>query len=271
MILDMIAQSTRVKVEQAKAVLPLDSLKERINNKLSISGNRPGGASAFIRALKKDELSFICEIKKASPSKGVISEEFPYETIAAEFEASGADAISVLTEPDYFMGSNEYLENISRKVSLPVLRKDFIIDEYQLYEAKAIGADAVLLICAILTPDKLYRYLNLCDELDLAPLVEVHTEREAYMALIAGAGIIGVNNRNLKTFEVDIENSLRIGKLLPRDILFVAESGIKRAEDIKRLRAIGTDAVLIGELLMKSSDRKGLLSELKSAAMLSEV
>lgn len=265
MILDMIALSTRNRVELAKKRLPIDSLREIIREKTITGAHSHRGAATFTKALKKDGLSFICEIKKASPSRGVISEDFPYEAIAAEYEAAGADAVSVLTEPNYFMGSNEYLERISSKIRLPILQKDFIIDEYQLYEARAIGADAVLLICALLTVDELYKYLEICRELDLAALVEIHTQDEAYMALRAGAVIIGGNNRNLKTFEVNIGNSLRLRRILPRDIVYVAESGIKSTEDIKELKAAGADAVLIGELLMKSSDRQGLLSELKAA------
>ncbi len=208
-------------------------------------------------------MSFICEVKKASPSKGVIAEHFPYLEIAEEYEAAGADAVSVLTEPFYFRGSNDYLFQIRRKVSLPLLRKDFTVDEYMIYQARTIGADAILLICAILSPGQLSEYGGIARELGLSALVEAHDEREVEMALAANAGIIGINNRNLKDFTVDIENSVRLRSMVSGNILYVSESGMKTREDIARLEENGIDGVLIGERLMRSPDKAGLLRELK--------
>ena len=201
-------------------------------------------------------------MKKASPSKGVIAEDFPYEEIAAEYEAAGADAISILTEPYYFKGSDGYLEAIRRRVQIPLLRKDFTVDEYMLYQAKLLGADAVLLICAILSGEQLKEYAGIADELGLSALVEAHDEREIEMALAANARIIGVNNRNLKDFSVDINNSVRLRQMVPSNVLFVSESGMKSRADIRRLEENGTDAVLIGETFMRSSDKAGMLREL---------
>ncbi|NLT13738.1 MAG: indole-3-glycerol phosphate synthase TrpC, partial [Clostridiales bacterium] len=219
----------------------------------------------FETALKKPGLSFICEIKKASPSSGIIAADFPYLDIARDYERAGADAISVLTEPVYFLGRSEYLKEIREHVSIPVLRKDFIIDDYQLYEARVIGADAVLLICTLLDTKLLRRYLHVCDELGLSALVEAHNETEIQSALSAGARIIGVNNRDLKTFEVDLGNCMCLRPLVPKDIIFVAESGIKTPEDIEILRNAGVDAVLIGETLMRSPDKKAVIKKLKGA------
>ncbi len=263
MILDRIAKATKTRVERAREGLPPEQLKNIIyqNGTLQSFHGRPAGA--FEAALRKEGMSFICEVKKASPSKGIISEEFPYLQIAAEYEQGGADAISVLTEPDYFLGRTEYLEAVSRKAGIPVLRKDFILDEYQLYEAKRIGADAVLLICTLLGETALRQYLDLCRELKLSALVEAHTEDEVLMAIGAGAGIIGVNNRNLNTFEVDLTTSIRLRRLVPEDIIFVAESGIQTSEDIRKLREAGIDAVLIGETLMRSADKREELNRLK--------
>ncbi len=213
----------------------------------------------------KKEIAFICEIKKASPSKGVISHDFPYRSIAKEYEDAGATAISVLTEPEYFMGSDRYLEEISKEVKIPILRKDFILDEYQIYEAKLLGAGAVLLICSLLPQDKLKEYLNICNHLGLSALVEAHTEKEIDSALESGARIIGVNNRNLDTFQVDIQNCVRLRELVPKEILFVAESGIHTREDMQLLREAGVDAVLIGEALMKSKDRREFLRQLRGS------
>ena len=208
-------------------------------------------------------MSFICEAKKASPSKGLIAPEFTYVQIAKEYEAAGADAISVLTEPVYFQGKNEYLTEIRRTVKIPLLRKDFTVDEYMIYEAKNIGADAVLLICAILSSMQLSEYAGIARELGLSALVEAHDEKEVEMALAAGARIVGVNNRNLKDFTVDINNSVRLRELVPENILFVSESGMKTRQDIVRLEQNGTNAVLIGETLMRSADKKAVLQELR--------
>ena len=221
------------------------------------------GSFAFEKALKKDGISFICECKKASPSKGLIAPEFPYLQIAEEYEAAGADGISVLTEPKGFLGSDEYLREIADTVSIPCLRKDFTVDEYMIYEAKALGASAVLLICSILGKSEIREYIQICDDLGLSALVETHDEREVQMALDAGARMIGVNNRNLKDFSVNTDNSRRLRELIPSEVLFVSESGVQTAEDVAALRAIGADAVLIGETLMRAADKKAKLAELR--------
>ena len=202
-------------------------------------------------------------MKKASPSKGEIAKDFPYLEIAKEYEKGGAAAISVLTEPEYFKGNNGHLTEISSSVSIPVLRKDFTVDEYQIYEAKLIGADAVLLICALLDKDTLKEYISICKELGLSTLVEVHSEEEIKMALEAGARIIGVNNRNLQTFQVDFNHCINLKKLIPPDIIFIAESGIQKAEDISALKAAGADGALIGETLMRSKDKKEMMAYLQ--------
>ncbi|HOV69653.1 MAG TPA: indole-3-glycerol phosphate synthase TrpC [Clostridia bacterium] len=263
MILETLARSTRLRVQSAKKKIPFDELKSRIfsNGEAKRFNNREG--FAFEKALKSDGLSFICEVKKASPSKGIISPDFPYKKIAGEYEKAGADAISVLTEPENFKGSDIYLKEISESVNIPVLRKDFIIDEYQLYESKLLGADTVLLICALLDTDTLKRYIEICDMLELSALVEAHTKEEAASAIEAGARVIGVNNRDLKTFEVDIRNCIALRELVPKNIIYVAESGIQSREDIALLEKEGVDAVLIGEALMKSADKKAMLSYLK--------
>lgn len=217
----------------------------------------------FHEALSSKEMAFICEVKKASPSKGVIDEVFPYGKIAAEYEAAGAAAVSVLTEPYWFLGSDEYLKEIRKIIKVPILRKDFTVDPYQIYESKLLGADAILLICALMEESFLKECLQIAKQLGLSALVEAHTETEAEMAVNAGAEIIGVNNRNLKTLEVDLETSIRLRKLVPDSILFVSESGIKTAEDIKRLKSHSVNGVLIGETLMRSSDKKKMLSELR--------
>ncbi len=221
------------------------------------------GAFAFEQALAKPGLSFICECKKASPSKGLIAPEFPYLDIARAYEVAGADAISVLTEPKWFLGSDQYLQEIAAAVDIPCLRKDFTVDEYMIYEAKVLGASAVLLICSLLKEGEIRDSIALCDTLGLSALVEAHDEDEVKMALRAGARVIGVNNRNLKTFSVDTENSKRLRELLPPDVLFVSESGVRSAQDVAELRAIGADAVLIGETLMRAADKHAKLAELR--------
>ena len=223
----------------------------------------PMGKFAFENALKKEGLSFICECKKASPSKGLISPDFPYLQIAKEYELAGADCISVLTEPKWFLGSDSYLFEIAAAVTIPCLRKDFIVDDYMIYEAKLLKASAVLLICSMLTGEQLKDYLAVCEVLGLSALVEVHTEKEIEMALNAKAKIIGVNNRNLKDFSVDANNSSKLRKMIPNDVLFVYESGVKTAEDIRNIRNIGADAVLMGETLMRANNKKAKLNELK--------
>lgn len=259
MILDEIAEKTKERIQAEKERLPLEELKAQVRELNTDTG------FPFEKALSRKGMSFICEVKKASPSKGVIAEHFPYVDIAYEYEQAGADAISVLTEPFYFQGSNEYLAAIRGAVKIPLLRKDFTVDEYMLYEAKKIGADAVLLICAILSPMQLSEYAGLARELGLSALTEAHDEAEVETALAAGAGIIGVNNRNLKDFTVDVSNSVRLRKMVPGDILFVSESGMKTREDIARLEENGTDAVLIGETLMRSKDKAAVLGALRGA------
>jgi len=243
-ILREIAMRTKERIEERKRILPLEQIMSSI----------PGQGFPFEKALKHDDIALICEIKKASPSKGIISKDFPYMEIAKEYESAGAAAISVLTEPFYFQGHDRYLEEIANAVKIPLLRKDFTVDSYMIYEAKLLGASAVLLICAILDRDTLKEYISIAHSLGLSALVEAHTEHEVEMALYAGARIIGVNNRNLKTFEVDITLSERLRKLVPPEIIFVSESGITQQSDIVKLREIGADAALIGESLMKSGD-----------------
>lgn len=201
-------------------------------------------------------MSFICEVKKASPSKGTIVDDFPYIEIAQEYEAAGADAVSVLTERDYFKGSIECLRDIAKSIGLPVLRKDFIVEPYQIYEAKAAGASAVLLICALLPQEELTELVDLTRSLDMDALVEAHNKEEISQALWAGADIIGVNNRNLKDFTVSLDTSVNLRRAVPKEIIFVAESGICSAEDISLLRKNRVDAVLIGESLMRSDNKK---------------
>lgn len=222
---------------------------------------------AFEEALKAQGMSFICEVKKASPSKGLIAQEFPYLDIAEDYESAGAAAISVLTEPDYFLGKDQYLKEIREAVELPLLRKDFIIDSYQIEQARCMGADAVLLIAAVLTSGQLSQFIAKADSLGLSCLVEVHNEEEIGCALKAGARIIGVNNRDLRTFTVDLHNSIRLRSLVPREILFVAESGIRNTDDVNKLGENHIDAVLIGETLMRAKDRKAALATLKRGSV----
>lgn len=256
MILDEIAAKTRERILEKKKQIPFEKVRTEAER-------NAGTGFPFAAALRGKDIRFICEVKKASPSKGVIAEKFPYLEIAGAYEAAGAAAISCLTEPFYFQGSDRYLKEIAENVSIPVLRKDFTVDEYMIYEAKTLGAGAVLLICAILEKKQLKAYLDLAHELGLSALVEAHDEQEVEMALASGAGIIGVNNRNLKTFEVDIQNSIRLRKLVPPEILFVSESGMKTPEDIAALRENGTNAVLVGETLMRSTDKKAMLDRLR--------
>jgi indole-3-glycerol phosphate synthase len=221
------------------------------------------GKFSFEQALKAPDIAFICECKKASPSKGLISPDFPYLKIAKEYEEAGADCISVLTEPKWFLGKDEYLREIAAAVSVPCLRKDFTVDAYMIYEAKLLGAGAVLLICAILDAHAMRDYIRLCDSLGLSALVEAHDEREIGLALDAGARIIGVNNRNLKDFSIDTENSRRLRELVPPEVLFVSESGVGTPGDVEALRKIGADAVLVGETMMRADAKKKKLMELK--------
>jgi indole-3-glycerol phosphate synthase len=256
-ILDELAEEARRRVSEAKEKVPLEEIRRR-SIAAAESGNFP-----FEDALRKDGMSFICEVKKASPSKGVISESFPYLEIAKEYEAAGASCISVLTEPSRFLGDIRYLSEIASSVGIPVLRKDFVVDEYMIYEAKCAGAFAVLLICSILSKEELQRFIELCDLISLSALVEAHDESEVSMALECGARIIGVNNRDLKDFTVDHLNCLRLRPMVPENVLFVAESGIKSRRDVEDLERNGVDAVLIGETLMRSDDRAAKIRELR--------
>lgn len=258
MILDKIVDKTLTRLEGLKAAKPYEAVKQEA---LAAKSSSP---FSFENALKTNDIAFICEVKKASPSKGIISEDFPYLEVARKYLSAGANAISVLTEPYFFLGSDRYLKEIKQETKLPVLRKDFTLDPYQIYEAKLIGADAVLLICAILDTGTIKEYITLADQLGLSCLVEAHDEKELFSALEAGARVIGVNNRNLKTFEVDINTSVRLRELVPKDKLFVSESGIKTAGDISVLRRNGTNAVLIGETLMKSGDISEEMKRLKA-------
>jgi len=256
-ILHEIAERTKKRIDEQKKGMPALALAE-IARSMESSVVFP-----FEKALRSADIAFICEIKRASPSNGVIAENFPYLSIAKDYEAAGAKAISVLTEPYYFRGSDRYLREIADRVSIPLLRKDFIVDRYMIDEAKILGASAVLLICALLNQETLAAYIGAAHQLGLSALVEAHTEAEADMALSAGARIIGVNNRNLQTFDVDISISERLRRIVPRDILFVAESGVRTADDVNRLRQCGADAVLIGETLMRSPDKKAALAALR--------
>ena len=257
MILDEIAEKTRSRVAELSARTSLSEVRERAE-KLPADTGFP-----FEKALRGGDVSFICEVKRASPSKGVIAQDFPYLDIARSYESAGAAAISCLTEPYWFKGSDEYLREIAQAVSIPVLRKDFTVSEYMIYEAKTLGAAAVLLICAILSPAQLGEYIETAHSLGLSALVEAHDENEVRTAVESGARIIGVNNRDLRTFEVDITNSARLRGLVPRDRVFVSESGITCAKDIALLRENGTNAVLIGETLMRSPDKKAALRALR--------
>lgn len=256
-ILDTIAAYARIRVENDKVRLPLEVLKEMLEGK--------GEGNKFYENLKRSGLSFICEIKKASPSKGIISQDFPYREIAKEYEAAGAEAISCLTEPKWFLGSDEIFREVRSIVKTPMLRKEFTVDPYQIYQARLMGANAVLLITSLMDTRTLYNYLELCDSLGLAALVETHDDKEIEEALSAGAHIIGVNNRNLKDFSVDINNSKRLRELVGTKAIFVAESGIKGPEDISQLKLEGVDAVLIGETLMRAEDKGRMLDMLRKA------
>lgn len=255
-ILEQLAAYARTRVEQAKAVRPLADVK-------AAALAQPKGDFAFEKALAQPGVRFICECKRASPSKGLIAPVFPYLDIAKEYAAAGADAISVLTEPKWFLGSDEYLQQIAAAVPAPCLRKDFTVDEYMIYEAKLLGASAVLLICSLLDTETLHQYLGICDALGLSALVEAHDEQEITSAAAAGARVIGVNNRNLKNFTVDVTNSLALRQKAPPGVLFVAESGITSPSDVSALRAAGVDAVLVGEALMRAPDKAAALAALR--------
>lgn len=276
-ILEEIAGKTRERIEEEKrrcSPAEMKGLAEEL-----LRSKKHGGAGAltgadnaaaggcFYRALAVPGMSYICEVKKASPSKGLIALDFPYLEIAREYEVAGASAISCLTEPFYFRGADQYLKEITGSAWIPVLRKDFTVDEYMIYQAKTLGASAVLLICAILDKVQLRDYRQLAESLGLDALVEAHDETEVEMALDVGAKIVGVNNRDLKTFQVDMQNSIRLRNLAPREVLFVSESGIKGPEEISILREHQVDAVLIGETLMRSTDKKAELERLNGSPL----
>lgn len=258
-ILDEIAERTRERVAEQKEKVTLEKIRQKALEMIEKDSSKAD--FPFLRALKKEGISLICEVKKASPSKGLIAEDFPYTEIAREYEAGGASAISVLTEPYYFLGSNVYLQQIRQTVDIPLLRKDFVVDPYMIYEAKVLGADACLLICAILDEKTLKEYLELAHSLGLSALVETHDDAEIAMALRVGARIIGVNNRNLKDFSVDVTHSSQLRAKVPDDIVFVAESGIREKEQVAALRTEGVDAVLIGETFMCAPDRRTIVAE----------
>ncbi len=261
MILETIANANKERYEKLKKSVPLKVIKVKAESM------NPNTGFPFEKALGKENLSYICEVKKASPSKGVIALDFPYLQIAKDYEKAGASAISVLTEPKWFWGSDSYLKEIAENVSIPVLRKDFTVDVYQIYEAKLLGASAVLLICAILDKDTVAKWIKVCDSLGLSALVEAHTKEEVYMALDAGARIVGVNNRNLKDFTVDLNTCRNLRALVPENIIFVGESGISSADDIRELKEAKVDAVLIGETLMRADDKTEALSKLNGGVL----
>lgn len=257
-ILEQIAADKRIQVEEEKKVISLEKME-----KMALAAKNGLPEFAFENALKKEGMSFICEVKKASPSKGVIAPDFPYVDIAKAYEQAGADCLSILTEPKYFLGCDQYLLEIREAVKLPILRKDFTVDTYQIYQAKVIGADAVLLICSLMDMGFMKECIQICDKLGLTALAETHDEEEIQMAVDAGARVIGVNNRNLKDFTIDIQNSTKLRKFAPEGTVFVAESGIKTREDINTFEEEKVDAVLVGEILMRAENKKQKLNELK--------
>lgn len=265
-ILKRIAARTCERVAVEKAAHPLATLaaaaEERVAKERA-SYPAPSFSLPFERALRAPGLSLICECKRASPSRGLIAADFDPVGIAREYEDAGADAISCLTEPLWFQGADEHLERVAQAVSIPVLRKDFVVDEYMIYQAKAIGADAVLLICAILGDAQLKAYIGLCERLGLTALVEAYEPEELSRALEAGARVVGVNNRDLHSFELDFGRSIELKPMVGPDRVFVSESGIRDARDLRRLAEAGVDAVLVGEALMRRTDRSAALDELK--------
>ena len=262
-ILEEIAARTRERIAKEKSCISVSELENRIQEVNKNAGQK----ITFLQALQKDGMSYICEVKKASPSKGLIALDFPYLAIAKEYEQAGASAISCLTEPFYFQGADQYLREIAAAVQIPVLRKDFTVDEYMIYQAKSLGASAVLLICAILDDGELRAYRQLAKELGLDALVEAHDEYEVDRALNLGAEIVGVNNRDLRTFQVDMNNSIRLRKMAPDNVVFVSESGIRTPEDIRILYENKVDGVLIGETLMRSPDKKAALESLNGSPL----
>ncbi len=265
-ILEEIARKRTIDIKKRKKKIPTEVIKEKAVRlaQRELEANASGSfLFPFKQQLSRPGINFICEVKKASPSKGVIAEDFPYLQIAKEYEEAGAAALSVLTEPEYFLGKDEYLQEIAAAIHIPVIRKDFTVDPYQIYEAKCLGASAVLLICGLLDDKTLKEFLEISHSIGLSALVEAHDEEDVRRAMAAGAGIIGVNNRNLKDFTVDIRNSVRLRQLVPKEIVFVSESGIQTSEDINVLRDNGTNGVLIGETLMRSCNKKKMLQKLR--------
>lgn len=269
MILKKIADYAKHRVIEDQEKIPYAEM-ERLADAVRKKEEKDFGSDlinqdfSFEQRLSTNHPAFICEVKKASPSKGIISQEFPYLEIAEEYESIGATCISVLTEPKWFLGSDQIFQEIRKKVSLPMLRKDFTIDAYQIYQAKVLGADAVLLICSLLNLDTLKRFINIAEELGMSCLVEAHNSEEIEMALTANARIIGVNNRNLKDFSVDLNNAGNLRKQIPENVIFVAESGITSPEDGKKLVEQGADALLIGEALMRADNRQGFLEKIRN-------
>ncbi len=261
-ILDTISEYAKIRVAEKKKTLPVEEIRARAYAMKQDSSD--AREFPFEAALSAPGIHFICECKKASPSKGLIAPDFPYLDIARSYEQAGASAISVLTEPRWFQGEDRFLQEIAGTVKIPCLRKDFTVDPYMIYEAKLLGASAVLLICAILDDGELSEYLATAHELGLSALVEAHDETEVSRALAAGARIIGVNNRDLHTFKVDINNSVRLRSLVPEDRIYVSESGIRNADDVGTLFRNHTNAVLIGETLMRSPDKAAELNNLRS-------
>jgi indole-3-glycerol phosphate synthase len=259
-ILEQLAAFARDRVREKKRHVPLTTMQRSAE---AMAKETKEQAFRFEKALSSPGISFICECKKASPSKGLIAPDFPYVEIAKDYEAAGASCISVLTEPKWFLGSDDYLKEIAEAVQVPCLRKDFTVDPYMIYEAKTLGASAVLLICAILSGDEVREEIQIADSLGLSAIVEAHDEGEVEKAANAGARIIGVNNRNLRDFTVDIHNSARLRKYAPEGTLFVAESGIHTHDDVAALEADGVDAVLVGEQLMRAKDRRAELNKLR--------
>ncbi len=258
-ILDRLADHARERVAAERERIGLEEMK-------ALAAAKTAGGRAFYDAVAKPGMSFICEVKKASPSKGIIDPVFDYLSIARAYEAAGAEAVSCLTEPKWFLGSDRIFREIRAELRTPMLRKDFVVDEYQLYQARAMGADCVLLICALLDTDTMARWLGLCEDLGLAALTEAHDEREIASAVSAGARMIGVNNRNLKDFTVDLGNAARLRENIPPGCLYVAESGVKTPADAAALKAAGADAILLGETLMRAGDKGALLAAMREAA-----
>lgn len=261
-ILDELTDYARYRVEGYKKSVPLSEMRYQAERMGRLTMNCKG-LFPMEEALKADGLHFICECKKASPSKGLIAANFPYIDIAKSYEEAGASAISVLTEPKWFLGKDSYLREIANRVHIPVLRKDFTVDPYMIYQAKTLGAAAVLLICAVMDTEEVREAISICNSLGLSALVEAHDEKEVESAVAAGARIIGVNNRNLKDFTVDIQNSIRLRELAPEGTIFIAESGIKSPQDVQELRQHGVNGVLVGEQLMRANSPGEELARLR--------